>query len=203
MWGEAVDELKVWGSGIIAPQPIGKGTPTACYNYAPAPPIFSLRTMSTTTQILCEFLSSITYDQLPAEVIQHAKLSILNVLGCGINSASASPSQIARRAVLPLSNAMTNTLLARPEKVDVQTAALLNGIAFTTADYDDTHLETVIHPSGTVVAAILAWGELRNISGKDIILAFVVGLEALLRVGLAISPGNYTIGWYSDFIVAN
>jgi|SRR5579862_5826847 len=151
--------------------------------------------MPTSTEALCEFLSSVTYDQLPAEVVQHAKLSILNALGCGINSASASPSDKARRATLPLSTSTTNTVLARPERTDIQTAALLNGIAITTADYDDTHLQTVIHPAGTVLAAILAWGELNNTSGRDIVLAFAVGVEALLRVGIAISPGHYTIGW--------
>lgn len=152
--------------------------------------------MGTSTQNLCAFLSSVSFEDLPKSVIQHAKLSILNVLGCGINSASASPSVKARRATLPLSTSQTNTILARSERTDVQTAALLNGIAFTTADYDDTHLQTVIHPSGTVLAAVLAWGELHKKSGKDIVLAFAVGLEALLRVGIAISPGHYTIGWY-------
>ena len=86
-------------------------------------------------------------------------------------------------------------MLARPERTDLQTAALLNGIAITTADYDDTHLQTVIHPSGTVLAAILAWGEVNHMSGKEVVLAFAVGIEALLRIGIAISPGHYTIGW--------
>ena len=71
----------------------------------------------------------------------------------------------------------------------------MNGIALTNADYDDTHLRTVIHPSGAVLCAILAYGELKRLSGKEILLAFVVGVEAQLRIGNSISPGHYKVGW--------
>jgi 2-methylcitrate dehydratase PrpD len=100
-----------------------------------------------------------------------------------------------RRATLPLSTSQTSTLLGCTEKTDFQTAALLNGIALTNADYDDTHLRTVIHPSGAVLCAILAYGEIKHLSGKDILLAFVVGVEAQLRIGNSISPGHYKVGW--------
>jgi 2-methylcitrate dehydratase PrpD len=151
--------------------------------------------MAAETEKLCSFLSSLSYDDISPGVIQHAKTSILNALGCALGGASASPAVKARKAMLPLTTSQTSTIIGRPERADVQTASLLNGIALTNADYDDTHLRTVIHPSGAVLCAILAWGELHRMSGKDILLAFVVGVEAQLRVGNSISPGHYTNGW--------
>jgi aconitate decarboxylase len=151
--------------------------------------------MTTDTEHLCTFLASLSYDGIPQDVIQHAKASILNALGCAIGGASAAPAIKARNAMLPLTTAQTSTIVARSERADVQTAALLNGIALTNSDYDDTHLRTVIHPSGAVLCAILAWGELHHMSGKELLLAFVVGVEAQLRVGNSISPGHYEKGW--------
>jgi aconitate decarboxylase len=152
--------------------------------------------MSSQTAQLTTFLSNLKYSDLSPSLIHHAKSSILNALGCALGGSTASPAVKARLATLPLSTSNTSTILARPEKTDFQTAALINGIALTNADYDDTHLRTVIHPSGAVLCAILAWGELHHLSGKDILLAFIVGVEAQLRVGNSISPGHYEVGWY-------
>jgi 2-methylcitrate dehydratase PrpD len=151
--------------------------------------------MPSETDCLASFLSAVTYHDLPSEVVRHAKASILNAIGCALGGALAAPAVKSRNAVLPISSSTTSTIIGRLERTDFQTAALVNGIALTNADYDDTHLKTVIHPSGAVLCAILAWGELRGVSGKEILLAFVVGVEAQLRIGNAISPGHYTKGW--------
>ena len=48
------------------------------------------------------------------------------------------------------------TVLGRAEKIDIASAALLNGITSHTFDFDDTHLKTIIHPAGPVASAVLA-----------------------------------------------
>ena len=46
-------------------------------------------------------------------------------------------------------------------------------------DYDDTHMGgVVLHTSSPVLAAILSLGENNRKTGKDIILAYVLGFEA-------------------------
>ena len=150
---------------------------------------------------LATFLSQLTYCQLPQEVIDQAKLSILNILGCALGSACASPRRKAIAALLPAdpwekSASEVATIWGRAERTDLQTAAILNGIAATTADYDDTHLRTVVHPSCTSITAVLPWAETHHSSGKDAILAFVVALETQCAVALAVSPSSYDNGWY-------
>lgn len=153
------------------------------------------------TLALATFLSELTYEQLPTEVVEHAKACILNAVGCALGSANAAPRQ---KAIAALSfgnqtgqpgSSQLATVIGRAERVNVQTAAFLNGVAVTTADYDDTHLRTVIHPSGTPLAAILPWAEIHHLSGKEVILALVVGIEAQCAVGNAISPSHYADGW--------
>ncbi len=63
-------------------------------------------------------------------------------------------------------------------------------------DFDDTHLRTVIHPAGPVCSAILALAEYQPVSGGDFLNAMVLGIEAECRIGNAVYPAHYDIGWH-------
>jgi 2-methylcitrate dehydratase PrpD len=73
-------------------------------------------------------------------------------------------------------------------------AAFLNAAGANVHDFCDTHLRTVIHPSAPVAPALLALAELRR--GPDLLLAFILGDEIQARIGLAISPNHYSMGWH-------
>ncbi|EXJ80940.1 hypothetical protein A1O3_07228 [Capronia epimyces CBS 606.96] len=154
------------------------------------------------THELATFLSHLTYDQLPQEVVDVAKASILNIIGCAIGSSDISPRRKAIAALLPgklledPSAAGAATIWGRPERTDVETATILNGIAATARDYDDTLLRTVIHPSCTAITAVLPWAEVHHLSGKELILGFVAAFETQAAVANAISPSHYDNGWH-------
>ncbi len=82
-------------------------------------------------------------------------------------------------------------------KTDPQHAALLNGIASHVLDYDDTHLDKFIHPTGPVASALLAVADWKGkVSGKDLLLALVAGVETECKLGLSVWPDHYDVGWY-------
>ena len=82
-------------------------------------------------------------------------------------------------------------------RIDAQHAALLNGIASHVHDYDDTHLDTIIHPTGPVASALLAVAEWKGgISGQEFLLAMIVGIEVECKIGLAVWPQHYDVGWH-------
>ncbi|MGH8722854.1 MAG: MmgE/PrpD family protein, partial [Burkholderiales bacterium] len=87
-------------------------------------------------------------------------------------------------------------MLGRREKLDMLHAALMNGIASHVFDFDDTHLKTIIHPAGPVASAILALAESRPVRGDDFMLAFILGVEVECRIGNAVYPAHYDIGWH-------
>ena len=147
------------------------------------------------TSLLAEYLSNLRFDDLPADVILQAKKSILNAFGCGIGYSHHGPANKAMSIIDSSSSSGHATLLGRAQRTTVENALLINGIAMTTADYDDTHLRTVIHPSGTPLAALISYAEANHMSGRDFILAFVCGVEAQCGVGNAISPSHYRSGW--------
>ncbi|KEF59442.1 uncharacterized protein A1O9_04286 [Exophiala aquamarina CBS 119918] len=148
------------------------------------------------TLLLAEFLSKLTYEDLTQQVIIQAKKSMFNSLGCGLGYAQHGPAEKAFSMIQAGRARGEATILGRKERTGVEHAILINGIALTTADYDDTHLKTVIHPSGTPLAALLSWAEVNHISGKEFLLAFICGVEAQCAVGNAISPAHYRDGWH-------
>jgi 2-methylcitrate dehydratase PrpD len=87
-------------------------------------------------------------------------------------------------------------VLGRDERVDMASAALLNGISSHTFDYDDTHLRTIIHPAGPVASAALALAEHLGSSGRQLIDALVLGIDVSCRVGNMIYPDHYDRGWH-------
>ena len=87
-------------------------------------------------------------------------------------------------------------MIGRRERIDALSAAFLNAAGANVLDFCDTHVPTAIHPTAPLAPALLALAELKPVSGRDLILAFVLGQEVECRVGLAISPSHYNKGWH-------
>ncbi|KAI9720323.1 MAG: hypothetical protein M1828_005707 [Chrysothrix sp. TS-e1954] len=151
------------------------------------------------TQKLAGWALSLKYSDLPQSVRHAALRSTYNYLGCAIYGSAHPAVTKAHNALEPFFGKSTSSLLGHrgSGRVDAQHAALLNGIASHVHDYDDTHLETIIHPTGPVASALLAFAEYRgSTSGEDFLLALTVGIEAECKVGLAVWPSHYDIGWH-------
>lgn len=99
-------------------------------------------------------------------------------------------------ALAPFSGPPQAGLFGRTERFDIMNAAFLNGVASHIFDYDDTHLKTVIHPAGPVASAILAYAEMHPVSGADFLNALVLGVETECRIGNAVYPNHYDVGWH-------
>ena len=87
-------------------------------------------------------------------------------------------------------------IVGRPERLDALGAAFVNAISANLLDFDDTHLDTIIHPAAPVAAPVLALAQARGFSGRDVIAAFILGVEVECRIGNAVSPGHYARGWH-------
>ncbi|CZR70057.1 related to immune-responsive protein 1 [Phialocephala subalpina] len=151
------------------------------------------------THHLAAWSCNLKYSDLPQPVIQAAVRSFYNWVGCAIGGSKHPATTIAYNSLSPFFGSPQSSLLGHQGKtrIDAQHAALLNGIASHVHDYDDTHLDTIIHPTGPVASALLAVSEWRgSVSGKDFLLALITGIEAECKVGLAVWPEHYDVGWH-------
>lgn len=132
-----------------------------------------------------------------SDAVEHeAHRTFYNWLGCAIGAARHEAADAAIGAVDMLQPAPQATVLGRSEKVDMASAALVNGITSHTFDFDDTHLKTIIHPAGPVASAVLALAEKNGARGRDVIDALVIGIDVACRIGNTMYPDHYDRGWH-------
>ncbi|KAI7153364.1 hypothetical protein KC349_g8407 [Hortaea werneckii] len=135
----------------------------------------------------------------PSTVKHAAVRSVYNYLGCAIGGSQHPAVEKAYATFAPFFGPDSSTIYGHggTRRTDAQHASLLNGIASHVHDYDDTHLATIIHPTGPVASALLAYAEYRgSIAGEELLCALVAGIEASCKTGLAVWPSHYDIGWH-------
>ncbi len=145
---------------------------------------------------LARFLVASTPADLPARVVHEAKRSLLNFLGCALGGCRDEAMEHAGAVLLPLAGPPAATVIGRPERADILTAAFLNAAAGNVFDFDDTHIPTIIHPTAPVAPVVLAIAETQPVSGRDLLHALVLGIGVECRLGNAVSPEHYRRGWH-------
>jgi 2-methylcitrate dehydratase PrpD len=75
-------------------------------------------------------------------------------------------------------------------------AALVNGTASHALDFDDFSGVFGGHQSAPLVAALFALGEERNLSGRQVLLAYLVGVETEIKLARAVHFHHYDKGWH-------
>ncbi|MDH4125220.1 MAG: MmgE/PrpD family protein [Gammaproteobacteria bacterium] len=148
------------------------------------------------TRQLARWIVSTVWQDVPRTARDEALRSIFNWVGCCLGGARQTTTDRALAALAEFSGPAEATVLGRVERLDILHAALMNGISSHVLDYDDTHLATIIHPAGPVAASILALGQRLGTSGEEFLHAFILGVEAECRIGLAVYPSHYERGFH-------
>lgn len=148
------------------------------------------------TRTLARFIVEHRYGDIPEAVRHEAARSFLNWIGCAVGGSRHDTVARALAALSEFSGPAEATVLGRGDRLDIMQAALMNGITSHTFDFDDTHLKTVIHPSGPVASPILALAERQPVKGDDFLHAFILGVEAECRIGNSVYPEHYDVGWH-------
>jgi 2-methylcitrate dehydratase PrpD len=148
------------------------------------------------TVLLADFVATHRSRGWDDAVEHEAHRTFANWAGCAIGAATHPTVDAALAAVRELEPAPQASVLGRAERVDIASAALLNGITSHTFDYDDTHLATIIHPAGPVASAALALAEHTGAGGRALVDSLVLGIDVACRVGKAIYPDHYDRGWH-------
>ena len=143
------------------------------------------------------FLQTADYAHLPAETIEIAKRAILDYVGVAIPGSQQPVAQNLLAWAQPRSwEEQANTLFTG-HKLDVENAAMVNATAGHALDFDDTSWATIGHPTTVIVPALLALAEQKHYSGKQLILAYVCGVEVSHKIADLIMPLLSENGWHT------
>src|SRR5437879_4161674 len=158
------------------------------------------------TKYVAEFVVNTKYSDIPADVIELGKKSILDGLGLALSGSKARTADLVESYAKPYEVRTGGaTVIGTSVKLPVRFAALANGIAIHVDDFDDTQLAAakdrtyglLVHPTVCVLPAVLGHAETRVTSGKDFLLAYHVGVEVECKIAEAISPRHYEDGFHS------
>src|SRR6202050_749391 len=147
------------------------------------------------TEILAKFVVDTRWGDLPPQVTHQAKRSLMNFFAVALTGCRDQTFETALQTLAAFSGGKQATLIGRRERIDALSAAFLNAAGANVLDFCDTHVPTAIHPTAPLVPPLLALAELESVSGRDFLLALVLGQEVACRIGLAMSPSHYKRGW--------
>jgi 2-methylcitrate dehydratase PrpD len=146
---------------------------------------------------LLDFYERLEFDDIPSEVIAQARRCFLDWVGVTLGGMAHPATGLMIETLLDLGGAEQASILGTAAKTSMHHAALINGTASHVLDYDDTHLGALLHPSVTIIPAVLALGESRHASGRDVLLAYLTGFEIETRISIAMGAMHYDIGWHA------
>ena len=148
------------------------------------------------TEKLAKFVVETSYESLPAEAIRSAKQAIVDCLGCALAGSVDEGSKILGEYVKEMGGKPEAGVIGGEFKATVPDAAWVNGTLAHALDYDDVAMVTGGHPSVALLPAALALGEKLHLSGKDVLLAYIIGFEVMATIGKACTGRHYILGWH-------
>ena len=139
------------------------------------------------TKYVSEFIVNTKYEDIPENVIALGKKTLLDGFGLALAGSASGIGPIIRRYIETLGcSDGKSSIIGTSVKAPSRFAALANGISIHADDYDDTG--SALHVTAPILPAAFALCELGRRSGKDLMLAFHVGVEVASKIGDAISP---------------
>src|SRR6201987_4668386 len=154
------------------------------------------------TRAIAEFVSRLSFEQIPAEVRERIKLLILDSLGCAIYGANLEWCRILRTTLEALDTTRTTSIWGTDRKLSSPHAALLNGTQVQGFELDDVHRKAVLHVGAVTLPALVAGAESQaRLSGREFLTAAVAGYEIGPRVGLCMGQEHIGQGWHSGATV--
>jgi 2-methylcitrate dehydratase PrpD len=153
------------------------------------------------TEFLAGRASRLADDELPGAVREVARQCLLDYLACAIAGADDSLVEMLVAETAEAGGAPQASLVCHQLRLPALAAALVNGAAGHALDYDDVNIAIPGHPSVAILPGLLTFAEAKASSGRHVLTAFVAGYETACRLGLALQPGHYNLGFHATATV--
>jgi 2-methylcitrate dehydratase PrpD len=167
-------------------------------------PATELATAPGLTRYVSEFIVNTRYEDIPPDVLALGKKTLLDGFGLALAGSASVLGPRIRQYIssIGVASGKTATIVGTSMKAPPRFAALANGISIHADDYDDTG--SALHVAAPALPPALALCETGRRSGKDLMLAFHVGVEVENKIGDAISrrhdaDGFHTTGTIGSF----
>jgi 2-methylcitrate dehydratase PrpD len=149
------------------------------------------------TAEVSEFIETSHISQMPAPVVQAAKLLITDFLGVATAGSRERPAKIIQELIKEQGLHGDVTIIGSAYKSNPPWSSLANGISGHALDFDDVSQPMYGHPTVAVLPAALALGEMLDVNGVSLLESYIVGLEVAVKLSYGMNPAHYEHGWHS------
>ncbi len=152
-------------------------------------------------QTLAAFAHDLRFEDIPAAVRERAKHLMLDAVGIALASTRWDFAHKSLTAVQGLGGAGECAVLGLPARLPLRDAVMVNGILVHGLDYDDTHVPGIIHATASAWPCALGAGEHAGAGGRDVLAAYVVGVEAGARLGAVAKGAFHQVGFHPTGLI--
>lgn len=153
---------------------------------------------SPNTDRIVNFVVNSKFDEIPKEALLVVRQAILDCVGVGLAGSQQPAGEITGKWARAAAGTPQASVWGAGFKTSVHDAALVNGSSAHALDFDDVTWGLIGHPSAALVPAVLALGELLDTTGRDILVAYTVGFEVMVKLGRTTQPKHSLEGgWHA------
>ena len=146
------------------------------------------------------FVANLDHDDIPADIRSRACHLILDAVGIALASTRY---DFAHRTLSALSSfgSGDGQVIGMGARLPLRDAVMLNGLLVHGLDYDDTHVAGVIHATAAAFPTALGMAADRRASGRDMLSAYIAGMEVSTRLASVARGGFHQVGYHPTGII--
>lgn len=156
--------------------------------------------MTTVLERFGSFSAGLRTARLDNTVRHHARRAVIDWFASALPGGVLPPATLAARALADQVGRGGASLIPSGAPAGGQAAALINGTAAHTVEFDDIYRDGLYHPGAPTVAAALAAAELADADGERLLAGVVAGYELSNRIAVAVNPRHYDF-WHTTATV--
>ena len=152
-------------------------------------------------QQLADFAAGLDHDAIPAQVRTRAVHHMLDAAGIAVASTRYDFAHKTLAGIRALSGPGEVPVFGMPARLPARDGAIMNGYLCHGLDYDDTHIAGIVHPTASALPAALAAAQISGASGREMVTAFIIGVETAARIGMAAKSQFHQVGHHPTGMV--
>jgi 2-methylcitrate dehydratase PrpD len=149
------------------------------------------------------FAAGLTWDDIPTQVRERSKYLILDAVGIALAAGRFPFANTFMDGLSDIGEAGSSSVIGFANKLPLRDAAIMNGALAHGLDFDDTHMKAVVHATAASWPTTLVMGEKVGASGQDMLVAYTIGMEVAIRIGMASNFGFHHNGLHATGIAAH
>lgn len=150
---------------------------------------------------LAGFAAGLNDDDIPAEVRTRALHHMLDAAGIALASTTFPFAEPVLRGLKGLGDQGSVPVFGYDTRLSARDAAVMNGYLCHGLDFDDTHIAGIVHPTASILSAVLSASALTGASGCEAVTAYVAGVETATRIGTCAKGAFHQVGFHPTSIV--